>query len=156
MSLCRHSVGISENELTRNSSGNTRPQSSQLAEPLWTDPGLRSGISVRNLISILKKKVQAGNAMSNIFPKSSHARNKATNTGSGGLKVGHVFEQTVETTCCPSRRISARIRAGTSMLMVRATTPASRPSSSKRCGTPPGPARTTSSVSYPRKSTSGE
>ena len=26
------------NELTRNSSGNTRSQSSQLAEPLWTDP----------------------------------------------------------------------------------------------------------------------
>ena len=25
--------------LTRNSSGNNRPQSSQLAEPLWTDPG---------------------------------------------------------------------------------------------------------------------
>ena len=32
-------------------SGNTRPQSSQLAEPLWTDPGLKSGISVRELIS---------------------------------------------------------------------------------------------------------
>ena len=30
-----------ENELTRNSLGNTRPQSSQLAEPLWTDPGLK-------------------------------------------------------------------------------------------------------------------
>ena len=27
-----------ENELTRNSSGNARQQSSQLAEPLWTDP----------------------------------------------------------------------------------------------------------------------
>ena len=43
-------------ELTRNSSGNTRSQSSQLAEPLWTDPGLTSGISVRELISNLKKK----------------------------------------------------------------------------------------------------
>ena len=30
-----------KNELTRNSSGNTRPQSFQLAEPLWTDPGLK-------------------------------------------------------------------------------------------------------------------
>ena len=38
-------------ELTRNSSGNTQPQSSQLAEPLWTDPGVKSGISVRVLIS---------------------------------------------------------------------------------------------------------
>ena len=32
-------VNLSGNELTRNSSGNTRLQSSQLAEPLWTDPG---------------------------------------------------------------------------------------------------------------------
>ena len=31
-------------------------QSSQLAEPLWTDPGIKSGISVRELISSLKKK----------------------------------------------------------------------------------------------------
>ena len=29
----------------------TQPQSPQLAEPLWTDPGLKSGISVRKLIS---------------------------------------------------------------------------------------------------------
>ena len=28
----------------------------QLAEPLWTDSGLKSGISVRELISTLKKK----------------------------------------------------------------------------------------------------
>ena len=42
---------LSGNELTRNSSGKTRSQSSQLAEPLWTDPGLKSGISVRELIS---------------------------------------------------------------------------------------------------------
>ena len=32
------------NEPTRNSSGNTRSQSSQLAEPVWTDTGLKSGI----------------------------------------------------------------------------------------------------------------
>ena len=32
---------LSGNELTRNSSGNTRSQSSQLAEPLWTDPVIR-------------------------------------------------------------------------------------------------------------------
>ena len=30
---------LAGNELTRNSSGNTQSQSSQLAEPLWTDPG---------------------------------------------------------------------------------------------------------------------
>ena len=39
-----------ENELTRNLSEDTRPQSSQLAEQLWTNPGLKSGISVRELI----------------------------------------------------------------------------------------------------------
>ena len=65
---------LSGNELTRNSSENTRAQSSQLAEPLWTDPGLKSGISVRELISTQKKKkrkkeAQAGNEWSNILPK---------------------------------------------------------------------------------------
>ena len=35
-------------------------QSSQLAEPLWTDPGIKSGISVRELISSLKKKSAGG------------------------------------------------------------------------------------------------
>ena len=39
------------NELTRNSSGNIRSQSSQLAEPLCTDPDLKSGIDERELIS---------------------------------------------------------------------------------------------------------
>ena len=53
----RHSAGTYvENELTRNSSGNARPQSSQFAEPLWTDPGMISGISVLELISTSKKK----------------------------------------------------------------------------------------------------
>ena len=61
MPLSRQSVGnLSQNELTRNSSGNTRLQSSQLVEPLWTDPGLKCGISLRELISTLKKKKSAG------------------------------------------------------------------------------------------------
>ena len=67
------------NKLTRKSSGNTRPQSSPIAEPLWTDPGLKSGISVREIISTLKKK-QAGNEVSNILPKSTHARKSTTCT----------------------------------------------------------------------------
>ena len=70
---------LSGNELTRNSSGNTRSQSSQLAEPLWTDPYVKSGISLRELIPTIKKKQknsQAGNELSNVFPKSSHARKK--------------------------------------------------------------------------------
>ena len=57
MRLCRHSVqNLSGNEITHGLSGNARPQSFQLAEPLWTDPGLQSGISVHDLISTLKKK----------------------------------------------------------------------------------------------------
>ena len=73
---------LTGNELTRNASGNTRSQSSQLVELLWTDPGLNCGISVRELISTLKKKkeTQAGIQLSNILPKSSHVRKKATTT----------------------------------------------------------------------------
>ena len=37
-------------------------QSSQVAEPLWTDPGQKSGISVRELISISKNKKQKQSA----------------------------------------------------------------------------------------------
>ena len=55
--LFRHSVGTYlGNELTRKSPGNTWPQSSQLAETLWTDPGLSNGIVVRELIFNQKKK----------------------------------------------------------------------------------------------------
>ena len=44
---------LSGNKLTCNSSGNTCSQSSHFAEPLWTGPGLKSGISLRELISTL-------------------------------------------------------------------------------------------------------
>ena len=49
---------LSGNELTRNFSGNIRPQNirSRLAEPPWTDPDIKSGISVRELISTSIKK----------------------------------------------------------------------------------------------------
>ena len=48
--LFRHSAGTYQgNELTRNLSGNIQPKSSQLAEPLWTDPGLKSGIGMCGL-----------------------------------------------------------------------------------------------------------
>ena len=69
------------NKLTRNSSGNTWLQSCQLAEPLWTDSGRKSGISLRKLISTFKKKkMQAGNEQSNILPQFSHTGEKATTT----------------------------------------------------------------------------
>ena len=54
------SGNLSGNELTRNLSGNIRPQASQLAEPWWTDPGPKSGISVRDLLSTLKNKIAGG------------------------------------------------------------------------------------------------
>ena len=47
---------LSGNELTRDSSKKSWSHTSQLAEPLWTDPGLKSGISLRELIPTLKKK----------------------------------------------------------------------------------------------------
>ena len=54
--LSRHSMETCQgNKVTCNSSGNTWPQLSQLAEPLLTTPGIRSGISVHNLISTNKK-----------------------------------------------------------------------------------------------------
>ena len=56
MLLSRHCAETYRgNKLTCNSSRNTWSQSSQLVEPLWTDPGLKSGISMRALIYTLKK-----------------------------------------------------------------------------------------------------
>ena len=74
---------LSGNELTRNSLGKTWSQSSQLAELLCTDPGLKSGISLRELISTLKKKrkkVQAGNELCEHSPKTLAHKEKATPT----------------------------------------------------------------------------
>ena len=73
------------NKLTRNSSGNAQPQSSQLAELLWTDSGLYSGSGVRELISTLKK-AQAENGSSDILQKSAHARKKPPPLPVGGKK----------------------------------------------------------------------
>ena len=69
---------ISGNELTRNSSGNTRLQSSQLTQPLWTDPSLKSGICVCKLFSTKKKffKCRRGMNSPTFSPKSSQARKK--------------------------------------------------------------------------------
>ena len=68
------------NDLTHNFSGNIWPQSSELTEPLLTDPGLSSGISVQELIctSKKKKKVHVGNKWSNILPKILASKVKAT------------------------------------------------------------------------------
>ena len=75
MLLSRQCGNLSGNELTRNLSGNTQLQSSQLVQLLGTDRGLKSGISLHKLISTLTK-AQAGNELSNILPKFSHERKK--------------------------------------------------------------------------------
>ena len=88
--LFRHSVGTYlGNELTRKSPGNIWPQSSQLAETLWTDPGLKNGIVVRELIFNQKKKKKSKRrrgANRRTFPQSpriqgkKHTKNTNTNT----------------------------------------------------------------------------
>ena len=70
---------LSGNKLTCNSSGNTWSQSSQLAEPQWADPGLKSGISVCKLISTLKKSA-GGEWIVEHSPKILACEEKATTT----------------------------------------------------------------------------
>ena len=50
-------------------------------EPLWTDPGINSGINVRELISTSKKKkkAQAGNELSNILKNNIKNQTKISN-----------------------------------------------------------------------------
>ena len=58
MPLFRHIMGTypeTSSHATRQGKF-TQPQSSQLADPLWTDPGFESGVSVRELISASKKE----------------------------------------------------------------------------------------------------
>ena len=70
--LSMHSVGTYQgNELLCNSSGNVCPQSSQLAAPLWTDPGLKIEIAERELISIQRER-ERERERSNLPAKSSH------------------------------------------------------------------------------------
>ena len=51
MPLSRHSMGIYQETSSHVIRKETLGQSFQLAEPLWTDPGLKSGIRLRELIS---------------------------------------------------------------------------------------------------------
>ena len=82
--LWRYSVGTyQENELICNLLGSARPQSSQLAEPLWTDPGLKSGISVLELSPLKNnnKKTKQKNTggdwfIINLLPRSSDTRKR--------------------------------------------------------------------------------
>ena len=78
MPMSRHSVGdLSGNKLTRKLSGNIRPQSSRLAEPVWTDPGIKSENSARELISTLKKKQRRREMEGRSFSPNPHKREKS-------------------------------------------------------------------------------
>ena len=78
--LSGHSVEAYQgNELTLNLSGNTQPQLSQLAEPLWTNPDLKNGINVCELISTLKKKCKRG-MNSRTFSQNTRQREKSQQT----------------------------------------------------------------------------
>ena len=68
-------------KFTRISSRNIRSQSSQLAEPLWTDPGLKSENSVRELILHYKKKKRRWGMKCRTFSQNPCTRGKATIIG---------------------------------------------------------------------------
>ena len=79
MPLSRHSVQTYLEMSSHPTCQGPVGQSSQLSEPLWTEPGLKSGIIECKLISNQKikfVKVQAMNEWSNILPKSSKMRIK--------------------------------------------------------------------------------
>ena len=93
---------LSGNELTPNLSGSISPQLSQLDEPVWTDPGIKSGISVRGLIYFSKekkKKAQAGNEWSNILLKILASEEKATTSPLRYCPTGIFFKCTIQVTC---------------------------------------------------------
>ena len=75
----RHSVETYQgNELTRKSAGNACLQSSQLAQPLWTDPGLKSGPSASELIvKKTKKKQPQGRLFRRRLPHNPRIRGEA-------------------------------------------------------------------------------
>ena len=51
--LTKYSVGTYQGDKPTHNHQGAPSQLSQLAEPLWTDPGLNSGIGGRELISTL-------------------------------------------------------------------------------------------------------
>ena len=75
MLLCRHGVGTYQEMSSYATCQGTLSQSSQLAEPVWTDPGIKNGTSVCNLIFTSKKSVD-GEWIVELLPKSSHTRKK--------------------------------------------------------------------------------
>ena len=85
MPLSRQSVGTYPETSLHATGQEIFGQSSQSAEPLWTDRGIKSEISVCELNSTLNK-AQAGNERSNILPKSLQARKKPPFTESAQIE----------------------------------------------------------------------
>ena len=75
-----HGHGRSLCQTTDTYAVNIWPQSSQLAGPLWTDPGMKSGISAQELNSTWKKKRKSvgGEWMVEHFPQIIASEEKAT------------------------------------------------------------------------------
>ena len=87
------------NELTRNSSWNASPQSSQFAEPPWVDTRLKSGIGARELIPASKKKKKKPHA-GNVSPiltqnpcmrEHSHHYHRVVSRGNKSQRVRYKF-----------------------------------------------------------------
>ena len=73
MHLSRQSGNLPGNELTNNLSGNAQLQVSQVAEPLWTDPSLKSRINFHELISTLGEGKKCWQGMNDqTFSQNSH------------------------------------------------------------------------------------
>ena len=72
--LSRHSVGTYLETSSHATCQGTLGQSSRLAEPLWTDPGIKSGISVHELISTLKKRKKCRQGMNGQTFSQNHCR----------------------------------------------------------------------------------
>ena len=81
MPRSRHSVRTNQETNSHTTHQGILSQSFQLAEPLWTDPSLRSGISLRKLISTEKKKKKNRQGMNcRTFSKMLACEEKATTT----------------------------------------------------------------------------
>ena len=70
MPLSSYSLGTYPETSSHTTCHGTFGHSRLTAEPLWTNSGIKSAISARELISTLKKKAQAGNKWLNVPPKS--------------------------------------------------------------------------------------
>ena len=109
MLLSRRSVGTYQETSSHSTRQGSVGQSSQLTEPLWTNPGLKSGISVHELISTSKKKkkVQAENELSNIFSKPPSQEKKSH----------HIYRTNNFTGCKSDARVSPKRKGGKEILI---------------------------------------